>query len=272
MSDNILQYYLLSKEIPNIPIKSGCGLIYGIMNIQTGKTYVGQTSRFKARMKAHISRSKNLPLNNAFKKYGLENFAVYVIEYDVPYDQLDELEENCIRCLDTLKNGYNLTSGGKGVGRGEGSPSYGRKASPEERAEMSKRMKGKRAGEKHPLYGKHHSPETRAKIGESQRGISKHGGKTRKRVSIANSGENNPMFGRKHSPETLAMMSRNRKGKTLMRAIDPRYPFYENKIEVLRRRTVRLIAKGWSLRMIAKHLGISRAAVTKLSKKEKQNE
>jgi group I intron endonuclease len=112
------------------------GEIYKIINLLTGKMYIGQTrshylnkGKYRpfghiGRFKSHISESKSITksqmscsyLNSAFNKYGNENFKCELItECDI--DDLDIYETNYISELNTkYPNGYNLTNGGQKCG------------------------------------------------------------------------------------------------------------------------------------------------------------
>lgn len=98
--------------------------IYKITNLCNGKMYVGQSSDIQHRWIMHKSELRcnhhgNKYLQNAWNKYGEDNFSFDVIE-ECPYDDLDEREEYWIRELNTYvnyenSNGYNLTVGGGGT-------------------------------------------------------------------------------------------------------------------------------------------------------------
>lgn len=78
--------------------------IYKITNLQTGKYYVGSTKDFKRRKQTHFSRLKcnshtNKHLQNAYNKYGFDNFKFEIIEYvkeelllDIEQSYLDNFE------------------------------------------------------------------------------------------------------------------------------------------------------------------------------------
>lgn len=124
----------------------------------------------------------NLPLHNAMRKYGIENFKLEILHVADEYS-IDMLERYYIYFLDTLvKNnkGYNVSDGGN-----NGNPFAGKTKEEinEWKRKMSEALKGKYAGENHHFYGKNLS------------------------------GENNPMFGKKHSEESRRKMSENLKGK-----------------------------------------------------------
>lgn len=93
--------------------------IYCIVNKVNGKKYVGKTSNtIEKRFRQHINDSKRIycekrPLYSAMRKYGTDNFYVYLLE-QCDKEHLSERETFWINKLETLKNGYNATIGGDG--------------------------------------------------------------------------------------------------------------------------------------------------------------
>lgn len=93
--------------------------IYKITNKINGKIYVGKTLKTpQQRWSEHVRDSykdscKDRPLYRAFKKYGLENFTLDIIE-QCPVDKVNERERFWIESLQTFKYGYNATLGGDG--------------------------------------------------------------------------------------------------------------------------------------------------------------
>lgn len=92
--------------------------IYLITCIINNKKYVGFTSKtLDFRMKVHIQKSEkvDVALYRAARKYGWNNF-----KWSVLYQSLDGkhcknvMEPHFIREYDSIKNGYNMTSGGEG--------------------------------------------------------------------------------------------------------------------------------------------------------------
>jgi len=83
-------------------------------------SYVGQTVQaLSKRIGAHRCRSRCYAIGAAIKKYGLKNFLVEVLLDDVPVDELDEMEDQCIMKHNTLKpHGYNLVRGRPELGKG----------------------------------------------------------------------------------------------------------------------------------------------------------
>lgn len=92
------------------------GYIYKITNILNQKSYIGKTIRDpEIRWNEHKQDNKhpNLPLQRAFKKYGINSFSFEIIE-EVKEELLDEREKYYIKKFNTYKQGYNATLGGEG--------------------------------------------------------------------------------------------------------------------------------------------------------------
>lgn len=96
-----------------------CG-IYKITNLLNGKLYIGQARDIKKRWNEHIRELNNgihcnKHLQNAWNKYGKENFKFSII-IECAENDLNELEKYYIEHLHSLthENGYNITVGGTG--------------------------------------------------------------------------------------------------------------------------------------------------------------
>jgi group I intron endonuclease len=153
------------------------GYIYLITNKINGKKYVGQTQQedIKDRWRMH----KKITcighcLENAYKKYGLENFKFQII--CICFDSDCNLyEEYYIKKYNSIApNGYNLKPGGDN-----------RKHHPDTIKKMSESLKGRKLSE----------------ITEE----------TKKKLSEALKGDKNPNFGKKMSEEQKQKMSETRK-------------------------------------------------------------
>lgn len=93
--------------------------IYKIVNQVTQEKYVGQTTNFSRRKQNHTSALKNNThpnpkLQNAWNKYGEQNFYWEVEKFDLSKEELDQLERETILKEQSFSNGYNLTGGGTG--------------------------------------------------------------------------------------------------------------------------------------------------------------
>ena len=119
----------LSKKILDDPTERYCE-IYKIIHLTSGKIYVGQSishilnhKRYRpygheGRFRCHISEAFSTKkiqshyLNNAIRKYGVEDFVVELIEC-CERIKSDEREIYYIKELNSLfPNGYNLKNGG----------------------------------------------------------------------------------------------------------------------------------------------------------------
>lgn len=92
------------------------GIIYKITNLINNKIYIGQTIRSLIdRINDYKNGLGNDYLNNAFKKYGFDNFKFEIIETASSIDGLNEKEIELISKYKTTdKNiGYNIAYGGK---------------------------------------------------------------------------------------------------------------------------------------------------------------
>ena len=92
--------------------------IYCIENKTNNKKYIGLTTKcIKTRFKQHKYAAKNTKntkwLACAIRKYGDNNFEIYLL--DTAYDiiELREKEIYYIKKFDTFNNGYNMTIGGE---------------------------------------------------------------------------------------------------------------------------------------------------------------
>lgn len=122
--------------------------IYAILNIITEKYYIGSAVDFKYRWQLHKARLNNRDhhnqyLQNAFNKYGKENFIFVVIEYVEDKNILLEREQFWIKELNCCdKNiGYNA--------RLIPNSNLGIKISEETRKRMSASQKGRVFSEEH---------------------------------------------------------------------------------------------------------------------------
>jgi group I intron endonuclease len=202
--------------------------IYKIENVVNGTVYIGQSSRLKTREQLHFgalrsNRHVNKYLQNAFNKYGSENFCFSVILYCENFE-LTRYEQ---AILDKSKSVYNIclevANSTRGVVR-----------SIEHRNKLSKANKGKPAWNK----GKSPSEETLIRLSKSHIGYKPtpealinmslaQKGKTRSeedkiKYSIAKLGSKNPMYHKTVSEETRRKLTiarklywENRRGKEL---------------------------------------------------------
>lgn len=156
-------------EVMSLTMEIVCG-IYKIENKINHKIYIGQSTDIYTRWYNHKYSLQNgihynLHLQNAWNKYGADNF-----EFDIVREcdriNLDDLESAYISTYKSYddKFGYNLTFGGGGC-----SPN----------SETREKLSLVNRGENNPMFGKCHTD------------------KTKKKISEALSGKNNPMFGKR---------------------------------------------------------------------------
>ena len=96
-------------------------IIYKITNKSNGKIYIGQTIHtLNYRKNQHLKCARKhidncRLLNNALRKYPLDNFTWEVIATATTQDELNSLENYYINLYDSMNRskGYNLTSGGR---------------------------------------------------------------------------------------------------------------------------------------------------------------
>lgn len=91
-------------------------LIYIITNDVNSKVYIGQTTKtLENRIQNHknsLVSGVNTHLYNAMRKYGWDKFHFNVIAEVFDQESLDHLEEYYIKKYDSIRNGYNMASGG----------------------------------------------------------------------------------------------------------------------------------------------------------------
>lgn len=144
--------------------------IYRCVNINDGKSYVGQTSSLSKRKQEHLALLRrgchsNQQLQRAWDKHGDYNYDWFVVE-TCSEEELDELEVYYIDHYDAYRYGYNHTIGGGGA--------RGFKHSEESKEKRRQRMFGEnnpmygRTGELNPAYGKDHSGNFNGMLGKRQ--------------------------------------------------------------------------------------------------------
>lgn len=93
--------------------------IYLIRNKISGHCYVGQATNINTRVYQHIRAAFNdsckdydYPLHKAFRKYGLDNFELEILEECSP-ELFEEREMFWINQYNCRHEGYNQTDGGR---------------------------------------------------------------------------------------------------------------------------------------------------------------
>lgn len=194
--------------------------VYCITNLITNKKYIGITTQgFENRFKKHINEAMNGSeryLCKSFRKYGIENFKVELIDNEInSYKELLEKEIYYIEKYNSMMpNGYNMTLGGEG--------SLGRPMKQETREKMKKMKlgktpwnKGKPGSQKGHWEGKKMPYEARLKMSIAKRGkkLSEETKKKRKYIYERMKGSNHPLYGVGHTEESKKKMSESKKGQ-----------------------------------------------------------
>lgn len=99
-------------SIKDLPSEAG---IYYLRNNYNGKMYIGKSNNIKRRIREHIYSKDDLYIHRALRKYGIDNFTIGILEL-CSKENLNEREIFYINKYKTLQKGYNLTSGGEGLG------------------------------------------------------------------------------------------------------------------------------------------------------------
>lgn len=91
--------------------------IYALRCKTNGKLYIGRTTRLDDRIKIHFQELKserhtNKLLLEDYKKYGRENFEVYVLEKDIPYSERKK-EYDYMKIYNTFDPRYGYNKGDK---------------------------------------------------------------------------------------------------------------------------------------------------------------
>lgn len=144
-----------------------CG-IYRIYFTGSSKSYIGLTKGFKARRAQHLQKLRlnshfNIYLQRAFNLYGEDSFQIELIE-ECDKSELDIKEKEYIKIYDSLKNGFNLTTGGEHCNLSE-----------DVKSRISVKHKGKIVKEetreklRNINLGKKHSQKTKDKLSELSR-------------------------------------------------------------------------------------------------------
>lgn len=86
-------------------------IVYKVINLISGKIYIGQSSRSD---KNYFG--SGMLIKKAIQKYGIKNFKKEILEHCNSKEQLNEKEIYWVKKLSSkIPNGYNLTDGGEGL-------------------------------------------------------------------------------------------------------------------------------------------------------------
>jgi len=158
---------LLRKDLTRV------GGVYAIVYNETKKLYIGSSMNLARRLTDHVNnQNSNIRLQRAIRKYGLNNFSIYILEL-LPEDlNLTEIELGVTlikmeqKFLDLFGDKYNIN------------PEAGKTRLGAKHSEASKELMSQLRKENPNFLNKTHSAEFKAKM------------------STRMSGSNNPMFGK----------------------------------------------------------------------------
>jgi group I intron endonuclease len=140
------------------------GGIYMLQNTDNGRIYIGQTCNIRCRVRKHFealrrNKHKNSKLQNSFNTHGENSFAVFVLNENIPNNELDAYEQTW---LDMIREYhpefvYNICF--------EPNTTRGYKFTDEQRIQHSARQKGLIQSDTHVKRRIASSMETKRKIG-----------------------------------------------------------------------------------------------------------
>jgi len=138
--------------------------IYGIRNLNTGWTYVGQSVNINRRLIRHKSSLKhnkhyNAYLQNSYNKHGMQSFAFVVLETC----EKSELSQKEQWWIDNETSTYNTDTSVLSK-FGTNNPFFGQKHTKVTKQKMSNSRKGKYAGSENPNFGNKNNREVRRKM------------------------------------------------------------------------------------------------------------
>lgn len=181
LKNRINEKNIKSKENLFDPsLKSG---LYLITCFSTEKHYVGESDYVIRRINAHKSALRrgihtNSEMQKDFDQYGIDNFLFQKLFFGkcLPKDERQKFETIILSTLPE-KNRYNVFTNWRERGSLM-NPFYGKKHSPETKAELSLAKKGQPS----PFAGHRHTDEVRERVSQENRGK-----KDRKKSVVINS-------------------------------------------------------------------------------------
>ena len=217
-------------------------MVYQLTNRINGKRYIGFTKDFHSRLYRHCI--SNFLIGRAIRKYGLHNFRITIIHFNLSEEKASIAEKRLIAKRQTLSpEGYNIHEGGlggntlKGLAPEQKTEHYkkvskantgsvrsaetrrkmseaqkGRTFSEETRKKMSEAQKRNQKGALNNFYGKTHSEETRKKLSDIQK-VRMSSEENLRKLSEAKRGKKNSCYGKPLSEEHRQKISEAKKGR-----------------------------------------------------------
>lgn len=253
--------------------------IYQIRNIQNDKIYVGSSIDIEYRIETHIrelrkNHHNNTYLQNAWNKYGEENFVFEIVELVDDVAQLRDIENWYIKnwkCT-THKFGYNILS--------DTNIGLGVKASKEVRKKISEACKGAKNGN----YGRKHTKEEIQRIRDNRWGkdyVCKPKKSSYIRKTPEELAESRRLFsekckGRKLSEETKQKLSKLATGRKASEELKRRFSEQRrgsknSNSKLTRQQVLEIYEKmnsGINYKEVCKEYGVGQCWVYKIKRKE----
>lgn len=197
------------------------GVVYRLVNKQTGQSYVGKTRQpLETRIRRHQHSAKHKgtknegqPIVHAIRELGFEAFDVEVLYESEEFedkkaldDLLNEKEIYFIEKYDSIANGYNRTKGGAGM--------LGFSLSPSSRISISKANKGRKYGEDFKEKCRERNKRTWSNEEHRKMMSERFSGEKNPMYGVRLTGEKNPNYGKPMPEETKRKLSEANKGKS----------------------------------------------------------
>lgn len=194
--------------------------IYSITNNLNGDSYIGQSVNLRRRKSDHFSlmkkgRGVNPHFQNAWNKYGADNFSFEIVLYCEPFelthyeqclvDRLDPAYNICRECVDSTRGVKHTEE----QNRIKSEAQMGHTVTAATRLKISAAL----TGELNYNFGKPMSEEQKLKLSEAMTGTHPSANAIAN-MCAAKSGENNPNFGKPMSEEQKPKLSAAGKGNT----------------------------------------------------------
>jgi len=263
-----------TQHIVNVPWSYNMAIIYQITNMANGKYYIGSAESFARREWQHkydLKRGahKNPRLQAAWNKYGADVFVFEMLEEIAEGVSQLQIEDTYLVQHVGRSECYNINTSAE-------SPRTGIKLSVQAKANISAARKGKHGGANHYRYGQTVSPEVRAKIGAKQKGKPKAPGRTvseegraKIKTNIEAGRSHKHWAGRTHTEEAKARMSKRvieLTSNTEFDSLSAALTHYGLKMPTLRRALLsdRPLSKGPHRGLWFRYLGVSHKQLKKL--------